>query len=473
MYLKPKHFLLLSLVTLLFIPNGFCLAREFESPLPGLAEGAKLPEYLKYIFNLGMGIAGVLALITLVIGGFRYITSVGNPGVISDAKKRIFGGIFGLILLLSSYLILTTINPELKVLQVRENIISIPGIYLTGTENGEPIQESCPPMLSSTSRIKPPFNKIKWNCSTSSDDDYPYWVFTYNDENFEGIKNYWALTCNTSISLQGVNSFIIKRVQPGVYFFPDQNCADDAPPTVYTSSIPSFNKFDQKVKSIRVVNGPDEKKGPFYGVILHSLEDYRSYWGVSNPSAVFKHACDFNFLNCKNWTTRSTCYNIDLDKTRSVTIYKWIGYNENGDVASAGDGVTLYTRPNWRGGSKLYKDEWIREAGYSNLVLADHGPLEWPSDVPEEEKNKCNFFSEECLKSIEISGDYLVMPWRNAPGARLQIFPISGRLASTTEYGYTGYDIDKGPIDLTLEWVYQYHNDIVDVLIIPLAEKLE
>jgi len=57
------------------------------------------------------------AFIALIIAGFLYLTSVGDPGKMKDAKDRAIWAIGGLVLLLASWLILHTINPQLTTLR--------------------------------------------------------------------------------------------------------------------------------------------------------------------------------------------------------------------------------------------------------------------------------------------------------------------------------------------------------------------
>ncbi|GAI49317.1 unnamed protein product, partial [marine sediment metagenome] len=72
-----------------------------------------LPEYLRYVFTFAIIIAGLLAFGALIYGGIRYLTSAGDPTKMADARAQVTAGILGLIILLSSYLILNTINPQL------------------------------------------------------------------------------------------------------------------------------------------------------------------------------------------------------------------------------------------------------------------------------------------------------------------------------------------------------------------------
>lgn len=138
-------FLLVGFLVLLL--TSFSLAQEEEGkPLeieypeigewwPETVEQAVLPRYIKYIFNFAIAIGGLVAFGALVYGGFRYITSVGSPTAQTDAKEQIFAGVIGLVILLSSYLILTTVNPQLTLLK-SPTILAIkgtkvPGVYLS------------------------------------------------------------------------------------------------------------------------------------------------------------------------------------------------------------------------------------------------------------------------------------------------------------------------------------------------------
>ena len=102
---------------------------------PEAVEQAILPQYIKYIFTFAVAIAGLVAFGALIYGGFRYITSAGAPTAQTEAKDQIFAGVIGLVILLSSYLILTTINPQLTLLKSPKLLTikatEIPGVYLS------------------------------------------------------------------------------------------------------------------------------------------------------------------------------------------------------------------------------------------------------------------------------------------------------------------------------------------------------
>ena len=101
------------------------LANWPDSPLgtpldiDGSKTGTKstLVTFVKYLYEWGIALGGLAAFIALIISGFLYLTSTGDPAKMNEAKNRATWAIGGLVLLLSSWLILYTINPELTILR--------------------------------------------------------------------------------------------------------------------------------------------------------------------------------------------------------------------------------------------------------------------------------------------------------------------------------------------------------------------
>jgi hypothetical protein len=69
--------------------------------------------FINQLFEYAVALGGLLAFGSIAYGGFKYAVSAGNPGTQSDAKDQIAQALIGLALLLGSYLILRTINPEI------------------------------------------------------------------------------------------------------------------------------------------------------------------------------------------------------------------------------------------------------------------------------------------------------------------------------------------------------------------------
>lgn len=82
-------------------------------PDTGKMNSDLLAKYIQAIYNYGMGIVGILAAIVMMAGGVLWLTSGGSADKVGQAKELIFGSIIGLVLLLGSWIILNTINPDL------------------------------------------------------------------------------------------------------------------------------------------------------------------------------------------------------------------------------------------------------------------------------------------------------------------------------------------------------------------------
>lgn len=97
-----------------------------------------LADYIAGVYNYAISIAAVVAGIMILIGGLQYLTA-GDSGRVGEAKERITNAVLGLLLALSTYLILQTINPKtttLKAIQIVQ-IKSVPFEFAEGgdTEN--------------------------------------------------------------------------------------------------------------------------------------------------------------------------------------------------------------------------------------------------------------------------------------------------------------------------------------------------
>lgn len=85
------------------------------APLPGLTTvntTTGLPSYLNTIFRLLIGIAGVFAVVRIVLFGIQYMTSE-SAGDRSSIRGKIWTTLGGIILLAGSVILLNTINPKL------------------------------------------------------------------------------------------------------------------------------------------------------------------------------------------------------------------------------------------------------------------------------------------------------------------------------------------------------------------------
>jgi len=55
------------------------------------------------IINVALGFLGVVAIVIVLIGGFKYMTAGGDETKVTSARKYIISGIIGLAIILSAY----------------------------------------------------------------------------------------------------------------------------------------------------------------------------------------------------------------------------------------------------------------------------------------------------------------------------------------------------------------------------------
>lgn len=65
------------------------------------------------IINVALGLLGIVAVVIILIGGFRWMTAAGREDQIDKAKQTIFAGIIGLAIIMSAWAIATFVVSNL------------------------------------------------------------------------------------------------------------------------------------------------------------------------------------------------------------------------------------------------------------------------------------------------------------------------------------------------------------------------
>ena len=288
------------LITFIFSLVGSVFAQQIELEYPQIPGGADppnevrgLPNFIKYMFNFGIAIAGLVAFISFVYGGFRYTASAGNPGNLKDAQDQIKASLLGLGLLLGSWLLLTTINPQLVVLQLSKEGAGRQGIILfKAADCGETksLQEGVD------------FLRVKNSLSylTAKGFDFPQvgailfldspeeiGVTLYPETDYRGTPTFLsedlpprADACQ-KVKVGAVNGSVkIIWKRPGVYLFPEADCKGNAHLYVgNAATLGGADKFDNAAKSLKII--PSVTKLPLLGSFQHgTLEEENEYANV-------------------------------------------------------------------------------------------------------------------------------------------------------------------------------------------------
>jgi F0F1-type ATP synthase assembly protein I len=81
-------------------PQAFCINPEFYK---------RISQY----YNLAVAFAILSAIFMIVYGGYRMVVSIGRPGLIEVGKKVVQNAIIGLIIAITSAIILNILNPRI------------------------------------------------------------------------------------------------------------------------------------------------------------------------------------------------------------------------------------------------------------------------------------------------------------------------------------------------------------------------
>ncbi len=96
-----------------FRPNITIPGSKFIAGQEVVINGDTIGEWIAAFYVFFVGIAGILATVMIMWGGYKYITSFGNATRTQGAKDTITQALIGLAMTLGAYIILLTINPNL------------------------------------------------------------------------------------------------------------------------------------------------------------------------------------------------------------------------------------------------------------------------------------------------------------------------------------------------------------------------
>lgn len=392
---------ILSIVFLINFGVSSVFALEVIYPtvpgLPIITDSSSIGHYVGYFFGLIVYASGFIALLSLAIASFQYVASAGDSGMITSAKDRIKGAIIGLVLTMSSFIIIQTINPVL-ITPALTPLSGVAGVFYTNGSEDKP----CPAQESNTAIIPTGFNSIKYKCNGT--DGPSLFIWKYPNENFKGNSGGYEgievkeMTCSSSSeSLGGFKSFKTSFKTPGIYYFLNTNCSGYMSGPNLSSGVIQ-DEFNNVSKSIKIINDEVNPFSPmYYGFILHKDLDNEKGGLCSNP-----------YLSVPS-DPAGNCFNIPNEMS-SIDIFVW-----NEDPKISGDGVYFYSKPFDKsvaadaGSIKITNDKidttahmWAGDASSEDMEF-DYTDV----TATDQEKENCQFFRD-CPGSILILNNYLV-----------------------------------------------------------------
>ncbi|MCD6471246.1 hypothetical protein J7K86_01825 [bacterium] len=89
------------------------IGNEFKAGQAVTVTGTTLAKYIVAIYKWSIRAIAILAVIIIMVAGFRWMTAAGNASIISQAKEQIISALIGLILAIGANFLLYFLNPAL------------------------------------------------------------------------------------------------------------------------------------------------------------------------------------------------------------------------------------------------------------------------------------------------------------------------------------------------------------------------
>lgn len=319
---------------LFFLNSPFAFALETKYPqLPGVKNPENctgsncLPILISYWFTVVIFVAAILAVILLAIGGIRLLTSAGSPSARTEALSIIKGAILGLLLLMTSFLILRTINPKF----IEPDLTPLPAVNGIFYANGD-ARIAAPMSESNTHNVPEGYGQLVYICSSGPS----LFVWKFPKTDFGGAENAYttAIDCGGAINITDAGSFKLAFETAGIYYCMG-DCSESG--TICSGYMSGTNvssselsePFKYNVKTLLFVN--DLSNGVHYGAVFHSIDDPAASSGCSPL---------YN-INEETINKKRACFDIGSSPSASASIFAW----NYADSKTSGSGVSFYSEP--------------------------------------------------------------------------------------------------------------------------------
>ncbi len=328
-----------------------------------------LPRYIQYVYTFAIVCGGIIALMALILGGFKYLSSAGNPAAMSDAKDQIFSGIIGLVVMLGAYIFLNELNPRITELRIPSvmgarrgiiayNVADCAGLGVGGgvPELGELPKNVNYQAIESSLPLKEPDNKPSgapkgWKVGSiySFHKGSELSVYLYENDECKGdakdqVKNIEKGECvNVDSTSENIRCVRLIWRLPGVWVFgyewgnplePGRNFNAGGGASSLNHPYAHYQvtqeglppKLNNKVHSIGLVRETGGKESIDYGVILHNLTG--------------------GFMQNKGWSQVL----LPSSDARDVTVYN---ISSQGDARSVSS-ITIFNIPREGAGDEQF-----------------------------------------------------------------------------------------------------------------------
>lgn len=103
-----KYLLSLAIISLLAVPmlataQGNFGINEVNTGLGNTLSNRDPRSIVGSIINIALGFLGVIAVVIVIMGGFKWMTAGGNEEKVTEAKKLLGAGVIGIVIILAAW----------------------------------------------------------------------------------------------------------------------------------------------------------------------------------------------------------------------------------------------------------------------------------------------------------------------------------------------------------------------------------
>lgn len=113
-----------------------------ESGISGYLDIPWIAQYMRGVYSYAVSIAGILAGVMMIVGGFYYLTAGGDVNRVQKGKQRIADALIGLFLAFGAFVMLNTISPSLTSFEALRVKTVQRNLYNDQTFGGVPMRDA-------------------------------------------------------------------------------------------------------------------------------------------------------------------------------------------------------------------------------------------------------------------------------------------------------------------------------------------
>jgi len=356
---KFAHLLLIFTFTLLIVPSLHpVLANEVFYPRllgapdincapspPGPTCTISVADYAAYFFVLAIYLAGIIGVVSIAFAGVTILINAGSPSAVGAARERIIGSILGIVILMCSFIILRTINPDLITPKTGGGILdsTVYGVYLrwsTTPSIDHPdgyLYNTAPVAMPNTAQAEIQIGaQLYYYCppTTTNPKTLLVWLYDGSDYQDGGNSGTAELHCNQAIVVDQAASYQWKWKEAGVYFYATNDCTGISSDVQKVDGpIQPFDAADSiPVGSMKIVSGAtaDSK----YGVVLTE--------GNIDENSIASGECSQPYVNL----TQGDSECIPMPNGSNGNTFSPLAayvFNVNPNYRTSGNGLWLYS----------------------------------------------------------------------------------------------------------------------------------